>query len=43
MKTIYANATNKIVQLDVSSFASGVYTAKVVNGDKVMYKQFVKL
>jgi len=30
-------------QLDVSSLASGVYTIKIVSGDKVMFKQFVKL
>ncbi len=29
-------------QLDVSSIVSGVYTVKMVRGDKVIYKQFVK-
>ncbi len=43
MKTIQSNASNKVAQLDVSSMVSGVYTIKVVSGDKVMYKQFVKL
>jgi hypothetical protein len=33
----------KLVQLDVSSLVSGVYTIKVINGEKVAYKQFVKL
>jgi hypothetical protein len=43
MKTIQSNASDKVVQLDVSSLASGVYTIKVINGGKVAYKQFVKL
>ncbi|HKG69703.1 MAG TPA: T9SS type A sorting domain-containing protein, partial [Segetibacter sp.] len=43
LKTIQSNASNKVVQLDVSSLVSGVYTIKVMSGDKVMYKQFVKL
>ncbi len=43
MKTIQSNASDKVVQLDVSSMVSGVYTIKVVSGYKVMYKQFVKL
>ncbi|HEX8279358.1 MAG TPA: T9SS type A sorting domain-containing protein [Segetibacter sp.] len=43
MKTIQLNASDKVVQVDVSSLVSGVYTIKVMSGDKVMYKQFVKL
>jgi uncharacterized repeat protein (TIGR03803 family) len=43
VKTIQSSAPNKVVQLDVSSLASGVYTIKVINGGKVAYKQFVKL
>lgn len=43
MKTIQSNISNKVVQLDVSSMVSGVYTIKVVSGYKAMYKQFVKL
>ncbi len=43
MKTIQSNTSNKVVQLDVSSLVSGVYTIKVVSGDKVMFKQFLKL
>jgi hypothetical protein len=43
VKTINVNTSNKVVQLDASSLASGVYTIKVMSGDKVMYKQFVKL
>jgi hypothetical protein len=43
MKTIQLNNLNKVVQLDVSTLVSGVYTIKVISGDKVMNKQFVKL
>ena len=35
--------SNASTQLDVSSLVSGVYTIKIISGDKVMYKQFVKL
>ena len=41
LKTLQTN--NSTTQLDVSSLAKGVYTIKIVSGDKVMYKQFVKL
>ncbi|WP_018616888.1 Ig-like domain-containing protein [Segetibacter koreensis] len=40
-KTIQTSNSN--VQIDVSSLTEGVYTVKVVSGDKVTYKQFVKL
>ena len=30
-------------QLDVSSLISGVYTIKIVSGERILYKQFVKL
>lgn len=43
IKTMQSNASNKVVQLDVSSLVSGVYTIKVMKGDKVLNKQFVKL
>jgi hypothetical protein len=43
LKTIQSNASAKVVQLDVSSLVSGVYTIKVMSGNKVAYKQFVKL
>ena len=43
MKTINSNISRQPVQLGVSSLASGVYTIKVVSGDKVMFKQFIKL
>ena len=41
MKTVRANSASQL--LDVSSLASGVYTVKVVSGDKVMCQQFLKL
>ena len=43
LKTIKSNTTPKIVQLNLSSLVSGVFTIKVISGDKIMYKQFVKL
>ena len=43
MKTIQSINSNKVVQLDVSSLVSGAYTVKVVSGDKMVHKQFVKL
>ena len=42
MKTMQLNALSQTVQLDVSSLPAGVYTIKMISGDKVMYKQFVK-
>jgi uncharacterized delta-60 repeat protein len=42
MKTMQINSLSQ-TQLDVSSLASGVYTIKVISGEKVVYKQFVKL
>jgi len=41
LKTIQTN--NSTIQLDVSSLVSGVYTIKIVSGDRITYKQFVKL
>lgn len=43
MKTIQSNSSNRSVQVDVSSLASGIYTIKVTCGDKVINKQFIKL
>ncbi len=42
MKNIQSSGPAKEVQLDVSSLISGVYIIKVVCGDKMLYKQFVK-
>jgi len=43
VKTINSSTLKQTVQLDVSSLVRGVYTVKVISGDKVTYKQFVKL
>ncbi|WP_018611673.1 Ig-like domain-containing protein [Segetibacter koreensis] len=43
VKTIDVNASNQVVQLDVSSLVRGIYIVKVTSGDRVMYKQFIKL
>ena len=43
LKKMQINSLHQTTQLDVSSLASGVYTIKIVSGNKVMYKQFVKL
>ena len=42
IKTIQPGTSNKNVQVDVSSLSGGVYFIKVIKGDKVLYKQFVK-
>ena len=41
LKTMHIS--DAATQLDVSTLASGVYTIKIVSGDKTLYKQFVKL
>jgi hypothetical protein len=43
LKTIQSNTSNKVVQPDVSSLVSGVYIVKVISGDRMVYKQFLKL
>ena len=43
MKTMQLYSQNQTITLDVSSLASGVYTIRFICGDKVVYKQFVKL
>ena len=43
IKTIQTSGSNQTIPLNVSLLASGVYTVKIVNGDKVINKQFVKL
>ncbi len=43
VRTIQVNGRNNIVQLNVSSLAPGTYFIKIINGDKVMNKRFVKL
>ena len=41
LKTI--NISNPATQLDVSLLVSGVYTIKIISGDKIVWKQFMKL
>lgn len=43
MKTMQSNSSTQTTRLDVSSLVSGVYTIKFVCGDKLMYRQFIKL
>jgi hypothetical protein len=43
MKTKQLSSSTQTTQLNVSSLVSGVYIIKLVNGDKILYKQFVKL
>ena len=42
IKNIHS-VTSTEVPLDISSLVNGVYFIKVISGDKVMYRQFVKL
>ena len=41
VKTMRISAA--LTRLDVSALAGGVYTLKVISGDRILYKQFVKL
>jgi uncharacterized delta-60 repeat protein len=43
MKTMQVSSSAKTIQVNVSAFAPGVYTIKLLSGDKVTYRQFVKL
>jgi hypothetical protein len=43
IKTLRTTSSNQTIPLNVSSLAKGVYTIRVVSGDKVMHKKFVKL
>lgn len=43
MKMMQSNSSAKTVQLDISLLVGGVYTVKVMSGDKALCKQFVKL
>ncbi|WP_018617433.1 Ig-like domain-containing protein [Segetibacter koreensis] len=42
-KVVPLNTSSKVIELNVGSLTSGVYTVKVVNGDNVIYRKFVKL
>ena len=41
--TTQTNVPSATIQLDVSLLADGLYTIKIVSGDKAFYKQFVKV
>jgi hypothetical protein len=41
-KTIQANTSNQVVQVNVSSLNAGIYLIQAVCGDTVIYKQFIK-
>jgi hypothetical protein len=43
VKTINASTLGKNLKLNVSMLSSGVYFIKFVNGDKILYKQFLKM
>jgi hypothetical protein len=43
VKTIQTNSSTQTLQFDISSLASGVYSIKLVSGNKILYKKFVKL
>lgn len=43
MKTLRANGSADKLQLNVSSLAAGAYVVKIISGDKVLYRRFVKM
>ncbi|MEO7801572.1 MAG: Ig-like domain-containing protein, partial [Ginsengibacter sp.] len=43
LQKLESTSLDKLVQLNVSSIASGIYTVKIISGINVIYKQFVKL
>ena len=43
MRTMEIKSLNKVIPLDVSLLRSGVYTIKLISGDRILYKQFLKL
>ena len=43
LKTIHAKKLNKTIKLDVSFLSPGIYILKIINNNKVVYRQFVKL
>jgi parallel beta-helix repeat protein len=42
LKTIPANASNQVSQLNVSSLKAGTYVVQIISGDKIINKKFVK-
>jgi hypothetical protein len=43
VQTKQFSGSTQTIQLNVSSLVSGVHTIKFVSGDRILYKQFVKL
>ncbi len=43
IKTMQISGSNQLILLNVSSLTSGMYIVRIVNGDKIINKQFVKL
>ena len=43
VQTIRSKTTQAVIQLDLGSFASGVYTVKIDTGNKTYYSKFIKL
>ena len=43
MKMMQIKSLTRTIPLDVSSLLRGEYTVKIISGDKVLYKQFLKL
>lgn len=43
VKTLQVTGIGRVLELNVSSLIKGVYTIKMTCGDKVTYRQFVKL
>lgn len=43
IKTMPANISNQITQLNISSFSKGVYTIKITSSEITLYKKFIKL
>ncbi|WP_157580471.1 Ig-like domain-containing protein [Segetibacter koreensis] len=43
IQTINSITANQVIQLDVSKLTSGIYNIKIISGNNVTWKQFVKL
>ena len=43
MQTKQLSTSTQTTQLNVSSLVSGMYIIKIISGDKILYRQFVKL
>jgi hypothetical protein len=43
VKSLLTSASNQLIKVDVTSLSPGVYTVKILNGDQVQNRQFIKL